>query len=59
MTNQGPISDADRELALGNTTPIPVPQREPDVLVDSLATDGTQPADRRNVHRQPTPGAGR
>jgi hypothetical protein len=41
MASQGPVSDADRRLALGDTTPLPVPRREPDVLVDSLASDGT------------------
>jgi hypothetical protein len=58
MTNQGPISDADRQLALGNETPLPTPAREPDPIVDGLANDGT-PAETRGRDNLLDPSGGR
>jgi hypothetical protein len=56
----GPISEADREFALGNQTPLPVADRAPDPLVDSLESDGTQASERRAGESVPhAPGGGR
>ena len=43
---------------LGADVTVPVADRAPDPLVDSLATDGTQPAER-NITRHPLPGGDR
>lgn len=40
----------------GDTTPLPVPDRTPDPLVDGTARDGTQPADRGHVDIPPDGG---
>jgi hypothetical protein len=49
----GPVSDADYSLAFGNPAPLPTPDREPDPLVDSAASDGVQPAERGHVDIPP------
>ncbi|HEY3090741.1 MAG TPA: hypothetical protein VGJ59_22045 [Jatrophihabitantaceae bacterium] len=56
MATDRPISDADRQLAFGSPEPVAVPARAPDPLVDGLATDGVQPADRHSGGVHPTGG---
>jgi hypothetical protein len=46
----------DSDLVLGNPNRPPTPQRDPDPLVDGLATDGVQPADRGHVDIDPMGG---
>jgi hypothetical protein len=48
------------ELTFGSRAQVPVPARDPDVLVDALESDGTPAVERRAGESVPhAPGGGR